>query len=347
MKKTLLATAIPAILFTSGASAIELYADDDNSFYVGGHISAGLIGSDNDSTGVNSVSPRINLGGSSALGGGWDAFTHVEFGLNSEQGSNTFWTRLAYVGVDHDTYGKFVAGTQWAPTYDITYFTDMPIAFANDFLYNNDMAHMGTGRADNMASYRNSFEFAENMAINFAVAGQGAQDVDRDGGEDRYDARYQAALSFDLDKFSVGAAYNSGDVNYASEGKKETATALNVSGKYGTYGNGIYAAVVYGQNEWSYRPDGRGGNFDLYEETSEFEVLLAYAFTNSVNIMVNYEEITDTLENDTVLNHAALQLEYNFTTNVVGYAGYQFDLGTDIPGYKDNNVWMIGARYYL
>jgi predicted porin len=337
MKKTLLATTIPAMLFATAASATELYSDEVNSLSLGGHISAGLIGSDEGSTGVNSVSPRINIGATRDLGNGFVANTLVEFGVNMDGGENTFWTRLGYVGLTHDVYGNVTVGTQWAPTYDVNGLADMPIAFANDNLYNNDMSQLATGRGDNMVSYRNSFDLAENIALNFGLGVQGAQTSDDN---DKYDARYQAALSFDFSDFTVGVTQNSGDVNYATKAKKETATVTKVAAKYGSYGQGLYVAAVYGESENAYRPDG------LAPKSSDVEAIIAYAFDNSVNVSLNYEEVTNDTTNKTELSQTAVQVEYNFASNVVGYAGYQFDLGTDISNKKDN-VWMIGARFYL
>ncbi|GLS91695.1 outer membrane protein N [Psychromonas marina] len=341
MKKTLLATAIPAMIFASSASAIELYADEVNTFSVGGHISAGLIGSDEGSTGVNSVSPRINIGATRDLGNGFVANTLVEFGVNMDGGENTFWTRLGYVGLTHDVYGNVTVGTQWAPTYDVNGLADMPIAFANENLYNNDMSQLATGRGDNMVSYRNSFDLAENIALNFGLGVQGAQTAElENNAKDRYSARYQAALSFDFSDFTVGVTHNSGDVNYATEAKKETATVTKIAAKYGSYGQGLYVAAVYGESEFAYRPDG------LAPKSSDVEALVAYAFENSVNVSLNFEEVTNDTTNQTELSQTAVQVEYNFAPSVVGYAGYQFDLGTDISTKKDN-VWMIGARVYL
>jgi len=325
MKKTLLATAIPAMLFVSAASATELYSDDINTLTVGGHISAGLVGSDEDSTNVNSVSPRINFGVTRDLGNGFTADGLVEWSINMENGGeNALSTRLGYVGLGHEAYGRVAAGIQWAPTYDVAGVADMPIAFANEFLY-DDMS-MGGARADNMVSYRNSFAFDNDMSLNLGLGVQGSQDAD-------YHSRYQAALSFDVSEYSLGLAYNMGDKQF--DGKIENATIMTVSGKYGTYGQGLYVAAVYGENK-----------FTEYKKGTDIEALVAYAFENSVNVSVNYEESKNDTDNEVVRNTTAIQVEYNFLSNVVGYAGYQIDLGDDVNANKDN-MWMIGGRIYL
>lgn len=325
MKKTLLATAIPAMLFASAATATELYSDEVNTLTLGGHISAGLVGSDEDSTNVNSVSPRINFGATRDLGNGFTADGLVEWSINMENGGeNALSTRLGYVGLGHDVYGRTAVGIQWAPTYDVSGVADLPIAFANDFLY-DDMS-MGGARADNMVSYRNSLDLDNNMSLNLGLGVQGSQDAD-------YHSRYQAALSFDMSEYSFGLAYNMGDKKF--DGRIENATILTVSAKYGTYGQGLYAAAVYSENE-----------FTAYEEGTDIEALVAYAFENSVNVSVNYEESKNDTDNEVIRNTTAVQVEYNFLSNVVGYAGYQIDLGDDLKAKKDN-TWMIGGRIYL
>ncbi|WP_022943203.1 porin [Psychromonas hadalis] len=332
MKKTLLAITIPALFIANSVSATELYSDEVNTFSVGGHISAGLTGSDEGDTGVNSVAPRINFGATRDLGNGFTADALVEWSINMEGGEQALSTRLGYLGLAHDVYGRAAIGTQWAPTFDVTGVADMPIAFANDFLYSSDMGSAGTARADDMVSYRNSFDFSDNMSLNLGLGWQGVQ-------ED-YDARYQVALSFDFAKFSVGVAYNTGDVEYTTN--TETATMANVSAKYGSYGQGLYVAAVYGQNDWVYR----SGSENAYEETTDAEFIVAYAFANSINVSLNYESSTDEKKSETLYSQSALQVEYNFLPNVVGYVGYQVDLGNDINVAEDN-IWMIGGRIYL
>lgn len=353
MKKTILATVIPALFIATSVSATELYNDEVNTFSVGGHLSGGLIGSDEDDTEVNSVSPRINFGATRDLGNGLAADARLEWSINTSGGEQALSTRLAYIGLTHEAYGRAAIGTQWAPTYDVTGYADMPIAFANDFLYPSDMSAMGTARADDMISYRNGVEFGSNMALNLGLGWQGANDItsidsNTADGKDvetttAYDARYQVALSFDIAQFSIGAAYNAGDIDFSGQTKEST--AANVSAKYGSYGQGLYVAAVYGDNENVFR--GKSN----YAEAQDMEAIVAYAFENSINVSLNYEAVDAKLleksSSKTVYSQSALQVEYNFLSNVVGYVGYQVDLGSDLAGHKDDNVWMIGGRIYL
>lgn len=336
MKKTLLAIAIPAALLSSAVNAVELYNDDVNSFAIGGHVAAGLEGSELGDTEVNSVSPRINFEAKRHLGNGFVADAKAEWGINFlDGGAETFTTRLGYIGITHDVYGRVVVGTQWAPYYDIAGVTDQPIAFANDFLYTADGNDIGTARADKMVSYRNGVDFGNAGAINFGLGWQGAHGEES---ESRYDARIQASLSYSILGAALGYAYNTGDTNLT--GKVETSSTQAISLKYGNYGSGLYAAGVFAQNEY----------VAGFEKTNNYEVLVAYALANSLNFSLNYEasvnESAGSVNGETLYSHSAAQVEYNFASNFVGYAGYQIDLGNDVTQ-AENDMWKLGVRFYL
>lgn len=326
MKKTLLAIAIPALLVANTATATELYADETNTFSVGGHLSAGLAGSDEGSTGVHYNSPRINFSATRDLGNGFKADAKVEWAINMGNGGDqALSTRLGYLGLTHDLYGRLVVGTQWAPTIDVAGVTDMPVAFANDFLY-ADQANLGTARADDMVSYRKGFSFDNDMALNL---GFGVQ-----GGQGDYHSRYQAAAAFVFAEYQLGLAYNTGDVNYTTSGD-ETATVANIAAKYGTYGKGLYLGAVYAANEFA-------GTDSSASESTDIELLASYGFTNSTVISVNYEDSTNDDTDTELLSQTAISVEYNFTPSVIGYAGYQIDLTDD-----EDNSWLFGGRIYL
>ncbi|TEW53362.1 porin [Psychromonas sp. RZ22] len=345
MKKTLLAIAIPAALFANAVNAVELYNQDGNSFSVGGHVAAGITGSDEGKTEVNSVSPRINFEAKRDLGDGFVAHAKAEWSINFlDGGANALSTRLGYVGVSHDTYGTADVGTQWAPYYDVAGVADMPIAFANDFLY-ADHGNLGTARADKMVSYRNSFEFGEDSSLSFGLGGQGSHAGDASSPQTtQYGARYQAGATLAMFGATLGYAYNTGSVDVPTGDKDATTQALSAS--YGSYGSGLYLAAVFAQNknvlDTSYESD------NVYAKTNNYEALVAYAFDNSLNISLNYEMAKDEAGSDGKLaSQSAIQAEYNFAPQVIGYVGYQVDLGSDLAAHKDNNVWMFGGRILL
>lgn len=349
MNKKLLALAISGAVFGTQAVAVELYNEDGTTFSVGGHVSV-AVGDVNsadrlneDDIGVETVSPRINFGATHDLGNGFTADAKGEWALNMlDGGDESFTTRLGYVGLSHDDFGRAAVGTQWAPYYSVAGVADMPIAFANDFIY-DDHGNLGTGRGEEMVSYGNAIDFGNAGSLNAAVAWQGR----KADGANEYGNRGQIALNYAIADFTANYAYNTGDVTYALQGS-QTADSHVLSATYGSYGaEGLYLAGVYAMN--NYMNSAKVGSASVVlEETVAIELLASYALSNSLNLSVNYEAVEDDKNSETVYSTSALQAEYNFTSQFVGFAGYQFDLQGS-GSYKDkaDDQWLLGARYYL
>ncbi|WP_261886430.1 porin [Vibrio pomeroyi] len=351
MNKKLLALAISGAVFGTQAVAVELYNEDGTTFSVGGHVSVavGDVNSDDrqnsDDIGVETVSPRINFGATHELGNGFTADAKGEWALNMlDGGDESFTTRLGYVGLSHDDYGRAAVGTQWAPYYNVAGVADMPIAFANDFIY-EDHGNLGTGRGEEMVSYANAIDFGNAGSLGLGVAWQGRK-VESTGllTQNEYGNRGQIALNYSIADFTANYAYNGGDVNYSGVSGSKTADSHVVSATYGSYGSeGLFLAGVYAMNNYM-----NTGNKQILEESVAIELLASYALSNSLNLSVNYEAVEDDKKSETVYSTTALQAEYNFTSQFVGFAGYQFDLqGSGEYKEKADDQWLLGARYYL
>ncbi len=355
MNKKLLALAISGAVFGTQAVAVELYNEDGTTFSVGGHVSV-AVGDVNsgdrlneDDIGVESVSPRINFGATHDLGNGFTADAKGEWALNMlDGGDESFTTRLGYVGLSHDDYGRAAVGTQWAPYYNVAGVADMPIAFANDFIY-DDHGNLGTGRGEEMVSYGNAIDFGNAGSLSAAVAWQGRKaDKVTANTQNEYGNRGQIALNYAIADVTANYAYNTGDVNYVTVPGSKTADSHVLSATYGSYGaEGLYLAGVYAMN--NYMNSAKVGSASIVlEETVAIELLASYALSNSLNLSVNYEAVEDDKNSETVFSTTALQAEYNFTSQFVGFAGYQFDLQGSGAYKKDaDDQWLMGARYYL
>ncbi|MEZ8203791.1 MULTISPECIES: porin [Vibrio] len=352
MNKKLLALAISGAVFGTQAVAVELYNEDGTTFSVGGHVSVavGDVNSDDriseDDIGVESVSPRINFGATHDLGNGFTADAKGEWALNMlDGGDESFTTRLGYIGLTHEDFGRGVVGTQWAPYYNVAGVADMPIAFANDFIY-DDHGNLGTGRGEEMVSYGNAIDFGNAGSLNVGVAWQGRKtDKVSDTNTNKYGNRAQIALNYAIADFTANYAYNTGDVTFGNiGGGSKTADSNVVSATYGSYGSeGLFLAGVYAMNNYMNSSAGVA-----LEETVAVELLASYALSNSLNLSVNYEAVEDDKNSETVYSTSALQAEYNFTSQFVGFAGYQFDLqGSGVYKEKADDQWLLGARYYL
>ncbi|EKC5522310.1 TPA: porin [Vibrio parahaemolyticus] len=326
MKMKTLAVAVAALACGSQAFAAEVYNSEGTSLSIGGHVSVGVGEYFEEDVRIHDVSPRINVGGKQDIGNGVTVDAKGEWSIKLlDGGESSFNTRLGYIGATHEQFGRVVAGTQWSPYYDVAGVADLPIAFANDFLY-ADQYNLGSARAERMLSYRKGFEFGEGFGFNLGLGWQGEHDM--------YDARGQIALSTELAGFGLGYVYSGGDHQIGT--KNESATSHVFSANYGKYGSGLYAAVVYGMNEYFYLG---------LPETVQLEGLLAYG-VNDWTFSVNYEGVENDKDNKTLKSETALQAEYSVTPSFVTFVGYQFDLGNDYNS-EENDYWTLGARYYF
>ncbi|NOH30249.1 porin [Vibrio mediterranei] len=359
MNKKIIALAVSAAAFGTTAQAVELYNQDGSTFSVGGHVSVGVQDSEQDAAGVNSVSPRINFEATQDLGNGFTADAKGEWALNMlDGGDNSFTTRLGYIGVSHAELGRVAVGTQWAPYYTAGGVADLPIAFANDFLYDNHGA-LGTGRADAMIAYTNAFDFGNAGAFNFGLGWQGANDISnvKDNGTqgDKYNLgqRAQAQLGYDVAGFGINYAYTGGDITSkaGTPSLDDKAQSNLISAKYGTYGKGLYVAGVYAMNDYMNSYDGQ-----QLDDTKAYEAILAYGLSNSLNLSVNYESVkydgdkalASGYQGETIYATTAIQAEYDVTSRMRAYGGYQFDLqGTGAFKEDRDNMWMAGVRFFL
>ncbi len=347
MKMKALAVAVAALACGTQAFAAEVYnSADGTSLSIGGHVSVGL--GEYDDSGdvkVHQVSPRLNVGGKKDIGNGVTVDAKGEWALNYlTGGGNSFSTRLGYIGATHEQIGRVVVGTQWAPYYDVAGVADLPIAFANDFLYDNHN-NLGTGRGEKMISYRKGFQFGEGFAFNLGLGWQGDNDdtslsivEDETTGElvyvskgHKYDQRGQIALSTEFAGVGLGYVYSGGDVHFGGSKGTKDASSHVFSAKYGSYGSGIYAAAVFGMNEYFYAG---------LSDTLQLEGLVAYG-VNDWTFSLNYESVENDDTSNTLLEQMAVQAEYAVTPSFYTFAGYQLDLD------EDDDLWIIGARYYL
>ncbi|WP_028768250.1 porin [Shewanella fidelis] len=176
MKKTLVASALAAVIFVPTASAIEIYKDDKNAVEIGGFIDARVINTQGSTEVVDGAS-RINFGFTREMTHGWKAYTKLEWGINpfgntdivynsesnfASQSSDFLNNRLGYVGLAHDTYGSITIGKQWGAWYDVVYNTNYGFVWdgnaSGTYTYNKaDGAVNGTGRGDKTVQYRNAF----------------------------------------------------------------------------------------------------------------------------------------------------------------------------------------------
>ncbi|WP_157509241.1 porin [Ferrimonas futtsuensis] len=342
MKKSLLAVAVPALL-AAQAQAVELYNDGVNSVTMGGHLTVQLDDKSGD-TKINDNMPRINFSFDRDMGNGFKVDSRMESQFNMVNGGESFKTRLGYIGISHDDYGRISVGKQWSVYYDVAVVTDYAYAFWADHLgvysYGVDGGETGMGRADQALQYHNTFSLGGAGDLTLGLQWQGA--------ENGLDDRMGGSLVYKVGQVSLGAGYYGGDVDGSFTTPNgvvledgESVDGTIVSASYGTWSKGLYAAVAYmqGDNQEDYRFTG---------ESEGLESVLSYGFDNDTTVytMHRFIKSKDDVE--------ALGRKYNesdilvgaakmLSSNVETYGEYRFGTGDDL----DDNAFAIGLRIYL
>ncbi|MFT5235618.1 MAG: outer membrane protein N [Shewanella sp.] len=323
MKRTLVASALAAVIFVPTASAIEIYKDDKNAVAIGGWMDARIINTQGETEVVNGAS-RINFSFTREMSDGWKAFTKVEWGVNpfgnseivyssesnfESQSGDFLNNRLGYVGIAHDTYGSVTIGKQWGAWYDVVYNTNLVNTWdgnaSGTYTYNKaDGAINGVGRGDKIVQYRNAFG-----DVSFAVQAQLKNDTfytcdsikgvsssceDRwidgeDSQEVKFGYTYGGSLTYQAtDMLTLTAGLNRGefDVTYQN-GDQITAVDL-IYGVGATWGGfdkeGFYAAANVNKNE-NHDTDNLGR---LIKDAYGVETLFSYKFENGLRPLFSY-----------------------------------------------------------
>ncbi|WP_299004738.1 porin [uncultured Shewanella sp.] len=324
MKKTLVASALAAVIFVPSASAIEIYKDNKNAVGIGGWIDARVLNNQGE-TDVSNGSTRINFNFTRQLTHDWKAFSKLEWAVNmvgntevnyngsdglTSNDSDFLSNRLGYVGLSNDTYGSVAIGKQWGVWYDVVYNTNLLGWDGNTsgtYSYNaTDGGINGTGRADKAVQYRNAFgnfsfalqgqlkqdTFTTNTEVDNSslfVTSQSVQELD-------YDNTYGISMTYQVtDNFVLTAGGNrgefdawTGDVGSSRSAWTKHNYTDSIYGAGATYGSwngeGFYAAANV--NQQKYHDTDPAGR--LIPEAVGLESLISYKFENGLRPVVAY-----------------------------------------------------------
>lgn len=327
MKKSVIATALAAVIFVPAASAIEIYKDDKNAVEIGGFIDARVINTQGSTEVVNGAS-RINFGFTREMSDGWKAFTKLEWGVNPFGNSEIVYSsesnfesksgdflnnRLGYVGIAHDLYGSLTIGKQWGAWYDVVYNTNYGFVWdgnaAGVYTYNKaDGAVNGVGRGDKIVQYRNSVgdlsfavqarlkndkfytcEYDPNLSTDCKERWD-SQDPVLDSEEVKYNYTYGASATYQVnDKLSVSAGINRGEFDVTFRKTSEQITAIDVIYGMGvTWGNWD-ADGFYGAANFNKNENHDTDNLGrLIKDSYGVETLFSYKFDNGFRPFVSY-----------------------------------------------------------
>ncbi|MEG5842210.1 porin OmpC [Enterobacter mori] len=295
MKRKVLAILVPALLMAGAANAAEMYNKDGNKVDLYGKVDARHTFSDNAGDDGDETYVQIGFKGESQITNdltGYGQWEYKTYANDTEGAGDKSFNRLAYAGLKYADFGSFDYGRNYGVVYDVEAWTDMLPVFGGDSYTWTD--NFMNGRANGLATYRNSGFFGLVDGLNFALQYQGNNEgsnanEDQEGTKNGHEnVRFQngdgfgMSTSYDFDfGLSLGAAYSSSDRSNAQEGMGrnsaliaggEKADVWTVGAKYDA--NSIYLAMMYAQtrNMTPY------GDYGIADETQNFEAVAQYQF---------------------------------------------------------------------
>lgn len=170
MKSKVLAFLIPTLLAAGAAHAAEVYNKDGNKLDLYGKVDGLHYFSDNSAKDGDQSYARLGFKGETQINDQLTGYGQWEYNIqanNTESSKNQSWTRLAFAGLKFADYGSFDYGRNYGVMYDIEGWTDMLPEFGGDSYTNAD--NFMTGRANGVATYRNTDFFGLVNGLNFAV----------------------------------------------------------------------------------------------------------------------------------------------------------------------------------
>ncbi|HDG1142090.1 TPA: porin, partial [Klebsiella aerogenes] len=215
MKRKALALVIPALLAAGAAHAAEIYNKDGNKLDLYGKVDGLHYFSSDSSKDGDQTYLRFGFKGETQINDMLTGYGQWEYNVqanNTESSGDQAWTRLAFAGIKAGDYGSFDYGRNYGVLYDVEAWTDMLPEFGGDSYTQAD--NFMTGRANGVATYRNSDFFGLVNGLNFALQYQGKNEskgtnedvgTNNRGSIDDNDVRYDNG-----DGYGLSATYDLG-----------------------------------------------------------------------------------------------------------------------------------------
>ncbi|ECP3611867.1 porin OmpC [Salmonella enterica] len=366
MKRKVLVLVIPALLAAGAAHAAEVYNKDGNKLDLYGKVDGLHYFSDNSGSDGDQTYVRFGFKGETQINDQLTGYGQWEYNVQANttegEGANS-WTRLAFAGLKFGDYGSFDYGRNYGVLYDVEGWTDMLPEFGGDsYTYADNYM---TGRANGVATYRNTDFFGLVDGLSFALQYQGNNENSGNGNEgtnnrtDDDDFRRENGDGFGISTtydfgmgFSAGAAYTTSDRtnDQVSRGeqyaKGDKADAWTAGLKYDA--NNIYLATMYSETRnmtpyGSLDSDAHGG---VANKTQNFEVTAQYQFDFGLRPAISFlmskgKDLVNNGVNDDkdLVKYADVGATYYFNKNFSTYVDYKINLLDDDDNfYADNGI---------
>ncbi|EPQ0970482.1 porin OmpC [Citrobacter farmeri] len=360
MKRKVLALVIPALLAAGAVHAAEVYNKDGNKLDLYGKVDGLHYFSDDANSDGDQTYVRLGFKGETQINDQLTGYGQWEYQVNAnttESDHGNSFTRLAFAGLKFGDYGSFDYGRNYGVMYDVEGWTDMLPEFGGDSYTRSD--NFMTGRANGVATWRNTDFFGLVNGLNVALQYQGANEDqitnEQEGTGNGGDRTVQNAngdgfgisSTYDFGMgISFGAAYTTSDrtneqVNTGGRvAGGDKADAWTAGLKYDA--NNIYLATMYSEtrNMTPYGDDG------VANKTQNVEVTAQYQFDFGLRPAVSFlmskgKDLTGQGNDDSkdLVKYADIGATYYFNKNMSSYVDYKINLlDNDDSFYSRNNI---------
>ncbi|MCU6346021.1 porin OmpC [Enterobacter quasiroggenkampii] len=365
MQRKVLALMIPALLMAGATHAAEIYNKDGNKLDLYGKVDGLHYFSDDKGADGDQTYMRLGFKGETQINDMMTGYAQWEYNIqanNTEGSDNQSWTRLAFAGIKVGDYGSFDYGRNYGVLYDVEGWTDMLPEFGGDSYTKAD--NFMTGRANGVATYRNTDFYGLVQGLNFALQYQGKNEDasnNQEGTNNGRDMRHENGDGFGISTtydfgmgITAGAAYTSSDrtndqviagtgaaSQYAGGDKADAWTA---GLKYDA--NNIYLAAMYSEtrNMTPYGSSDSTSGGGIANKTQNFEVTAQYQFDFGLRPSLSYlqskgKDLGNGQGDQDLVKYADIGATYYFNKNMSTYVDYKINLlDEDDSFYKNNGI---------
>lgn len=284
-------------------------------------------------------SSRIGLRFNQEVRPGVSAFARVEMGISMFDGGDPFWSRLGFIGAEHEQLGRVSFGKQWSVFYDVAGASEQLFANGGDVTGIYGTLTNSTARSDNALQYNNTI-----AGLSIGLQVQNPNEFNNSRGSADLDRAYTGALRYAVtDSVEVGVAHTratilSADAALGLKGDTSSSTAASFKGYFSDLE--VTVAVAESQNHVQ---DGIGKFYDARGA----EAFVGYNTSAAQQVYVGYNYQAPKNSNDTEerTRYASIGTNYHWNESFQTFAEVKFDQGTDAWGEDQSSRVYFGGWY--
>ncbi|WP_105284168.1 porin [Escherichia fergusonii] len=289
MKRKVLAMLVPALLVAGAANAAEIYNKNGNKVDFYGKMVGERIWSntdDSNSENADTSYARFGVKGETQINSELTGYGQFEYNMDASnpEGSGGEKTRLTFAGLKYNNMGSFDYGRNYGVAYDAAAYTDMLVEWGGDSWASAD--NFMNGRANGVATYRNSDFFGMVDGLNFALQYQGKNQ--HENWKQQNGDGYSLSVDYNINGFGVVGVYGKSDRTDEQVGRDQNGDNTEVWSLGAKYdANNVYAAIMYGETR-NMTPVTVNNFSQLANETQNFEAVVQYQFDFGLRPSLGY-----------------------------------------------------------